>query len=482
MAFWHPQRFSLSLLARRRTLVPSGERATQTYVGAMSDFTSPDSSAGGSATTMPQSAASRGEASGWRRTFASLRESTYRWFWSGLLAYYLAFQMDMIARGYLAFDLTGSAIALGAVSIAWGIPLFFLSLVGGALADRVEKRDLLLATHAAQALAALTIAILVQTDLIQIWHLVVLGFFMGVIWSFAIPARQAMVPELVSEHRLMNALALNNSAMNTTRIVGPSLAGGLIAVPFFGVAGVFSVIAVLYTISGLALLRVPRSGLAATRRHEPMWQGIVTGLRYVATSPALTVLIGIACVAIILGMPYVILLPAFAEDVHDAGAVGLGVMSAVVGVGAITGSLFIAYFSGYPHRAMLQLVLGVAFGVGVLLFGGAPTFALALAALALIGLTFNGYMTINNTLIFSHAERELHGRVMSVYMLTWSLMPLAALPMSILADSVGPQPTVATAGGLVALLIAGVALFYPAYRKLGSPGAIAASQHEAGGR
>ncbi len=447
----------------------------------MSDFASADGPAGGSATTMPQAAAGHAEGSGWQRTFASLRESVYRWFWSGLLAYYLAFQMDMIARGYLAFDLTGSATALGTVSIAWGMPLLLLSLVGGAVADRVEKRDLLLATQAAQAMAALTIAILVQTDLIQIWHMVVMGFFMGVVWSFAIPARQAMVPELVSEHRLMNALALNNSAMNTTRILGPSLAGGLIAVPFFGVAGVFYVIAVLYTASGLTLLRVPRSGLAATRRHEPIWQGIATGLRYVVSSPALTVLIGIACVAIILGMPYVILLPAFAEEVHDVGAVGLGLMSAVIGVGAITGSLLIAYFSGYPHRAMVQLVLGVAFGVGVLLFGGAPTFALALPALALVGLTFNGYMTINNTLIFSHAQRELHGRVMSVYMLTWSLMPLAALPMSILADAVGPQPTVATAGGLVALFIAGVALFYPAYRKLGSPAAVAANHHRAGG-
>jgi MFS family permease len=448
----------------------------------MREFTSSDVPADSAAAAMPQRLVSPAEASGWQRTFASLRVPTYRWFWSGLLAYFLGFQMDMIARGYLAFDLTGSATALGIVSIAWGIPLLFLSLVGGALADRVEKRDLLRLTQGAMALAALIMAILVQTDVIQIWHIVMLGFFMGVVWSFAIPARQAMVPELVSDHNLMNALALNNSAMNTCRILGPSLAGVLIAVPFFGVAGVYYMICVMYAVSAVTLVRVPRSGLAATRRHERMWQGITTGLRYVMTSPALTLLIGIACVAIILGMPYVTLLPAFAEDVHDVGAIGLGVMSTLVGVGAIIGSLFIAYFSGYPHRAALQLVLGVAFGVGVFLFGSAPTFALALPALALVGLTFNGYLTINNTLIFSHARRELHGRVMSVYMLTWSLMPVAALPMSILADLVGPQATVATAGVLVALFIAGVAVLYPAYRKLGAPAAIAARDHQAGSR
>lgn len=447
----------------------------------MKEYGSPDIPTDGLATT-PQELASRAEARGWQRTFASLGLPTYRWFWSSLLVYFLAFQMDMIARGYLAFDITGSATALGVVSIAWGIPLLLLSLVGGTLADRVEKRNLLQATQAVMALSSLITAILVQTDLIQIWHMVVLGFLLGVVWSFAIPARQAMVPELVSDRRLMNALALNNSAMNTTRIIGPSLAGGLIVVPLFGVAGAYYVITVLYALSALTLLPVAPSGLAAARRHEPMWQGIATGLRYVASSSALTVLIGLACVAIVLGMPYVILLPVFAEEVHDVGAVGLGVMNTVVGVGAIIGSLFIAYFSAYPHRAALQLVLGVAFGVGVFLFGGAPTFALALPALALVGLTFNGYLTINNTLIFSHAQRELHGRVMSVYLLTWSLMPLAALPMSALADLVGPQLTVAAAGVLVALFIAGAAVLYPAYRQLGLPAAVRASDLQGSAR
>jgi len=448
----------------------------------MTEYGSPGIPTDGPATTTPQEPASPAEARGWQRTFASLGAPTYRWFWIGLLVHFLGFQMDMIARGYLAFDLTGSATALGIVSIAWGIPLLFLSLVGGTLADRMEKRNLLLATQGAMALTAIITAILVQADLIQIWHMVVLGFFLGVVWSFAIPARQAMVPELVSERRLMNALALNNSAMNTTRIIGPSLAGGLIVVPFFGVAGVYYVIAVLYAVSALTLLPIPPSGLAAARRHEPMWQGITTGLRYVASSPALTVLIGLACVAIVLGMPYVILLPVFAEEVYDVGAVGLGVMNTVVGVGAIIGSLFIAYFSAYPHRAALQLVLGVAFGSGVFLFGGAPTFALALPALALVGLTFNGYLTINNTLIFSHAKRELHGRVMSVYLLTWSLMPLAALPMGVLADLVGPRPTVAMAGVLVALIIAGAAVLYPAYRQLGVPTAVRASDLQGSAR
>ena len=149
----------------------------------MTEYGSPGIPTDGLATP-PQEPASRAEPSGWQRTFASLGVPTYRWFWIGLLVHFLGFQMDMIARGYLAFDLTGSATALGIVSIAWGIPLLLFSLVGGTLADRVEKRNLLLAAQGAMALTAIITAILIQADLIQIWHMVVLGFFLGVIGAY----------------------------------------------------------------------------------------------------------------------------------------------------------------------------------------------------------------------------------------------------------------------------------------------------------
>lgn len=385
-----------------------------------------------------------------------------------MLAYFMAMQMDTVARGYLAYDLTGSATALGVVTIAWGLPMLLLSLVGGAVADRVEKRNLLLFAQIAMSLVALTTALLVQTGVVQIWHLVMLGVAQGATWSFIVPSRQALVPELVGEDELANALALNNGAINATRIAGPSVAGGLIAVPLVGLPGVFYLMVFLYGLVVLTLFRVPRTGRAAAGEVGPISEEIGIGVRYVAGRPALVVLLGLAFVAVLLGMPYSTLLPVFAEDVHDVGPVGLGLMSTFVGVGAIVGSLVIAYFSTYPGRATLQLMLGMGFGLGLFLFGGAPIFALAVAALSLMGFMVAGYMTLNNTLIFIHAERRFHGRVMSVYMLTWSLMPLSALPMTALADVVGAQAVMAAAGILVFLSIASVGIFYPGYRELGA--------------
>ena len=404
---------------------------------------------------------------GWRRTFSSLRIVPYRWFWSGMLAYFLAMQMDTFARGYLAYDLTGVATALGLVWVAWGVPMLLLSLVAGVVADRVDKRSLLLVVQAGMGGLALVTAVLVHTGVIDIWLLILLGVGQGVVWAFAVPARMALLPELVGEDELTNALALNNTAMNGTRIVGPALAGGFIAIPLIGIQGVFYVMVLLYLLVGLSLLPIPRTG-APARQEAPLWEEMGAGLRYVAGRRDLVILLLMGFVPILLGMSYAALLPVFAKDVHEVGSVGFGLMGAFVGVGAIVGSLVIAYFSDYPHRATLQLVLGVGFGLALFIFAQAPSYVVALAALSLVGFTFNSYMTLNNSLIFSQADPSFYGRVMSVYMLSWSLMPLATLPMTALADAIGAPTTVAAAGLIIAVFIAGVAVLYPGYRAIGA--------------
>jgi MFS family permease len=411
----------------------------------------------------PLTAVEDAQLSGWGRTFSSLRIVSYRWFWFGLLAYFLAMQMDTIARGYLAYDLTGQATALGFVWVAWGVPMLLLSLIAGVVADRVEKRGLLMLVQAGMAVLSLSTAILVHTDVISIWQLVALGVGQGVVWSFAVPARMAMLPELVTDEELTNALALNNAAMNGTRILGPSLAGGLIAVPLFGMSGVFYVMVLLYVVVALTLLPIPRSK-PPVRQRGPLWEEMGVGLRYMSGRRMLIVLMLMGFVPILLGMSYAALLPVFAKDVHDVGSLGFGLMGTFTGAGAIVGSLVIAYFSQHPHQAALQLVLGVGFGLSLFVFAEAPSFAVALAALSFVGFTFNSYMTLNNSLIFTQVEPGFYGRVMSVYMLSWSLMPLTTLPMTALADAIGPQTTVGAAGLIISAFVAGVAVLYPGYR------------------
>ena len=401
-------------------------------------------------------------------TFGSLRNPYYRWLWIGMLFSFTSMQMQQLARGYLAFELEGTATALGVVSIGWGAPLLVFSLIGGAIADRSEKRNLLLVTQSAMGVLALIAAILVHTGAIQIWHLVLLGFGQGTVFSFNMPARQSLIPELVAEGELMNAVALNNAAMNMTRIVGPSLAGALIAVPFVGMTGSFYLTAALYLVVVLTLLRIPPTGVAAGRQHRPVVEEMGEGLRYIGSHGYLLTLMGLALVPTVLGMPYQMLLPAFAGDVLHVGSVGLGVMGAAAGAGAVAGALGVASMSNSTRRSEVQLAAGVGFGVALLFFGASGLFGVSLVALVLVGMMSTAYMAINNALLLSSSQPEFHGRVMSVYMLTWSLMPLAALPMSMAGDAVGVQPTVATAGAIIALFVLAVAVFYPAYRRAGT--------------
>lgn len=404
---------------------------------------------------------------GWRRTFAALGNSHYRALWFSTLASFSAMQMQQIARGWLTAELTGDrALALGVIALAWGIPQLLFSLVGGAVADRIEKRRILIVSQVVMGLLALINAILVHTGVIQVWHLFVLGLLQGMVFAFNMPARQALVAEILGDRELMNGVALNNAAMNMTRIVAPSLAGVLIAVHFVGLTGVYYLIAAFYLLVIAGLLRLPRLERTSERPRQAMHKEIRAGLRYIQGNTVLLTLIALAFVATILGMPYMVLLPIFARSVHHVGSEGLGLMSTASGIGALAGSLVIASLTDYPRKAQLQLIAGIGFGLFLMVFALAVSFPLALAGLVIMGFANTGFMAINNTLIMMYAVPEYHGRVMSVYMLTWSFMPIASLPMSLIADQVGAPATLAVAGAFIALFVLAVALLSPAFRRM----------------
>jgi MFS family permease len=313
---------------------------------------------------------------------------------------------------------------------------------------------------------ALTNAILVHTDVIEVWHLFALGLFQGAIFAFNMPARQALLAEILSERDLMNGIALSNAAMNLTRIAAPSIAGILIALAFFGLTGVFYLIAFFYLIVVLTLFRLPHSLVPKDRPPRAMTEEIGEGLRYIRSSSVLTTLIGLAFVVTMLGMPYMTLLPLFSRTVHHVGSEGLGMMSTFAGLGALVGSLVISTLSDHPRKSQMQLVAGIGFGAFLFTFAAATTFEFALVGLMLMGFCATIFMSINNTLVMMYSEPEYHGRVMSVYMMTWSFMPIASLPMTVAADGIGPQATLATAGIVISLCVLMVALLNPKYRRL----------------
>ncbi|MBI4493864.1 MAG: MFS transporter [Chloroflexi bacterium] len=404
------------------------------------------------------------------RLYPALGVPSFRLLWLGMLPATLAWQMSVVTTGYAALTLSGSATAIGLVSSAMGLPLVLLALVGGVVADRISRRAVLLATQGTLGLAAAALAALALGGVLQVWHLAALGLVQGAALSFNMPARQAFIAELVGRRLLRNAIAVNNAGMNFGRIAGPALAGGLIAVPAIGIRGVFVLMAAMYAGVLASLLRLPaglyRPGEAQPGRAAGGREQLVEGLKYIRSSPALVALLGLAFITLFFGMPYLQLMPVFSERVFNVGAAGLGVLMAASGVGALAGSIMVATLASFSRPAMLQLWLGVSFGLTLVGFALAPSFPLAVVLLPLVGFSSAAYSALNNTLVMGNTEPRLYGRVMSVYLLTFAVMPFGALPMAWLADQLGGRATLAGAGLVVAAVVAGTALLYPPYRRI----------------
>lgn len=404
------------------------------------------------------------------RLYPALANRHYRLLWFGMLPGTIAWQMSAVAVPYAAFTLADSATVLGVVSLATGLPMLVLSLVGGVVADRFPRKRILVTTQLTLGLGAALLAALTLGGVLQVWHLVALGAVQGVAFSFNMPARQAYIAELVGRSLVRNAAALNNAGINFCRVAGPAVAGALLAVPAIGIGGVFVGMTVAYAIVLASLLRLPSGrGSAPTggaHRGGNGWDELVEGLVYIRSSPVLLTLMGTGFLALFFGMPYQTLMPLFAERVFDVGAGGLGVLMAATGLGALAGSLLVASLSRVARPGLFQIGFGVGFGLALVCFALAPTFPLAVAALVLVGLLSSAYGALNNTLVLGNTEPRLYGRVMSVNLLTFATMPLGAFPMAWLADHIGGRPVITGAGLLVAVAVGGIAFFYPAYRRI----------------
>ena len=383
-----------------------------------------------------------------------------------MLFSFTAIQMSFIAQGFLTFQLTGTATSLGLVGLGWGLAQLPLSLVGGVAADRLHKRWLIVFSQAAMALLALATALLIQTGAIAVWQIFVMALIQGTVFSFNVPARQAWIPELVGQERLMNAVALNSAAFTSTGIAGPALAGLLLAAPGVGLAEIYYLMAGCYVVVVLLLLRVPGGAPEAGREREHPIRAIADGLRYVRRHPVLPYLLVMGFVPIVLGMPYRTFFPVFQERVYHVGEGWLGGMGAVMAVGALAGSLGVASLSDTSRRSLIQVAGGIGFGVTLIFFAAAPALPLGLLALLFVGLTSNGYWALNNTMVLGSTAPEYYGRVMSVYMLSWSLSPFAGLPESALADALGVQTMVAGVGALLVVALLAVVLLLPGHRRL----------------
>lgn len=397
-------------------------------------------------------------------TFTSLKNRHYRWFWLGMLASFIGIHLQLVARNWLVYEMTGSALALGIVIAAWGLPILLLSLYGGAVADRVKKRDLLIVTQVANGIITLIIAILIATEGILLWHLIAAAALTGIIFAFHVPARLAIIPELVQKREILNAIALNSTGMNLSRFVGFAIGGALLGV--IGVAGVYYVVVVCFFVSAALLFMLPVVEKVRQRAVTSIKVDMMEGLRYIYHSPLLRSLLAMAFVAIAFGLPYMNLMPVFAVDIFDVGEFGLGFLLGMAGLGSLIGSLILASLGDFRRKGLLCISLAFGFGATVALFGFSDSYPLSLVLLIAVGLLGAGYLAVNNTLIQSKVPHEMLGRVMSIYVMTFAMMPLGTLPLGAVSEAIGAQLAIGAGGIIVVLFTLGMAIFHPRLRRL----------------
>jgi len=376
---------------------------------------------------------SRGAPAQLLRTFAALRHRNYRLFFAGQLVSLIGTWMQQMALAWLVYQLTNSPLLLGLISGIGSLPMAFFSLIGGAVADRVNKRRILLTTQSVAMVLAFALAAMTGAGWIRAWHVAVLTAFSGTMMAFDMPARQAFVVEMVGKEDLMNAIALNSSIFNSARILGPAIAGVLVAT--FGPAWCFFIngLSFLAVLVGLLLMRfVPRE---LERRPRGVVGDTLDGLRYVRSNRLVLGLAALLAVFQMFGYSYNVLMPIFARDILRAGPQGLGLLMASGAAGALVGALLVASLGSYPHRERVLFAGGFGLVGALVAFALSHALHLSMAMLALAGLGGVSVMSVANTMIQTSVPDHMRGRVMGVWALVFaSSAPLGSLQAGTLAQ------------------------------------------------
>ncbi len=393
----------------------------------------------------------------------AFQHRNYRFFFGGQIISLTGTWMQTVAQAWLVYRLTGSSVALGLVGFSSQIPVLLFATIGGTVADRYSRHRILVATQTISMILAFVLAGLTLTGLVQIWHVYVLAALLGTVNAFDIPTRQAFVVDMVGREDLINAIALNSSMFNSARIIGPAVAGVLVA--SIGEGWCFFVNAVSYTgvITGLLMMeiqvqeRVPLPGSALS--------SVVEGFGYVGrTKPIRALLALLGCVSLV-GMPYAVLMPIFADQILHGGARGLGLLMGASGVGALIGALRLAVRRNADDLGHVVTYAAMGFGVSLILFSLSRSFWLSAALLVPGGFCMMVEMASSNTLVQTMTPDALRGRVMAVYsMMFMGMAPFGSLLAGGLAHHLGAPITVAIGGVVCIVAGAGFGLRLPPFR------------------
>jgi MFS family permease len=376
--------------------------------------------------------------------FRSLRHRNFQLFFGGQLISLVGTWMQSVAESWLVYRLTGSPLLLGTIGFASQIPIFLLSPIGGAIVDRHNRHKLIIVTQTLSMTLASILAAITLLGVVKVWHIFVLASLLGFVNAFDIPARQAFIVEMVGKDNLMNAIALNSSMFNGARIVGPAVAGILVATIGEGWCFFANALSYIAVIGGLLMMRVaPRQ----RSQQDSALEAIKEGFQWVFnTKPILALLLLVGLVSLV-GMPYAVLMPIFADRILHSGARGLGMLMGFSGAGALIGALTLAAKSGLRGLGTWVAASSLCFGLSLAMFAFSRVFWASAALLIPVGMFMMVQMAATNTLIQSMVPDRLRGRVMSVYsMMMMGMAPLGALLAGALSNHIGASLTVALGG------------------------------------
>jgi MFS family permease len=397
---------------------------------------------------------------GFRGAARALENREFRWLFISNMAFFLAMSGQSIVRAWIAFELTGSELALGIVSFTVAVPMLLIAPLGGVMGDRFERRNLIAIGQGLVLVSEFVVLGLLLTDRLEFWHLVSAAGLMGCVFPFIMPARQALVANIVGRRGLPNAMALGMGGMNVTRVLGPAAAGFLLGP--LGAKGTYAAGVAIYCVALVCTLFVKRHPMVQ-KTQAGVVANILEGARYVRSNRLVMVLIFFGLVPMFLAMPFQTLMVVFAKDVWQTGSTGFGLLNAFAGIGGVAGSLYVAWQAD-SHRRMRRMMVSVfGFGAFLLIFSITPYFWSALGLVFLANACGSVFGTLNNTAIQMIVPDEVRGRISSFLMMSFSLPLLGTLPMSAVAEGYG-APTAVAIASILAVIVA--LLFYLSSRAL----------------
>jgi MFS transporter, DHA1 family, staphyloferrin A biosynthesis exporter len=400
--------------------------------------------------------------------FISLQNRAYRIYFLGMLGQFASLNMSMVTTSLLIYRLTDSSALLGIQALANAIPMMFISIFGGVLADRVQKKRVLSIGLLGSAAISLWVAIFITFGLISReregswWMLMASSFVWGIVAGLMLPARQAIIPELVSKNQTMNAVSLNTLGMNVLSLLAPAVAGFLIDGAGFG--AVYYLMAALNLYAAVMMNFVPHTSPMVNRAGNVL-ADIRDGFDYARRDRTILLVLGFTLLFVVLSMPYLQLLPIYVDDILKVGAKGLGILMSVCGIGALAGSFIMASLPN-QKRGLLLLIGGLISGIFLLLFAFSSNWTLSLIFMIFIGLSQTMRMTTGSALLQSYTRPEYMGRVMSVFMMQWGVMSLCTFFAGVIAEVVAVQWVVGSMAIMLIIFSAFATVSTPHIRRL----------------